>query len=477
MATMQKDVESYKKLLKNMKSNKGEDLYTHLIDVFGILMRHYPEDALDKIEEVSFLCKKKDSIKAEEFLKLSEEIRHRGASEAVAEFVQKAGKLFEKPQLEEGEEAPEKAVIGNVPDLLSMGKLFEWAGVTFGDNNFLLQKSLARLVEKTGVPKIRFWGKIYGTERDYYIAEGFVEGGDEGEGEDEKPADLEPRGTGVNQFVYWVTHDALSDWTQLPDLLPKFLGVSRQIKVVFTGNLERELMTNPFFGGKEKHYLRAQIARIHHGTTLIPRGLYKATEDDAKEIEQEEAEDDKKYTPETENQCDLSNWSHYPKGILKNCRVGHMDPEPVDGDEREPEEIMKIIEAKDPYDSRLKEISKDEEVEKGVSAWNIRLHGDKTRQPTLQGKTEHNGIVVVKSNRWPGSITLWKGNKWHQIYVGNGHKLESTRYFPISPPEVPSDPQDLEEQPEPNPLHVDEPQVENAEDGDKGEGDNEDAAE
>lgn len=55
MASMQKDVESYKKLLKDMKSTSGNDLYTHLVEVFGQLMRHYPEEALDKFEEVSHL--------------------------------------------------------------------------------------------------------------------------------------------------------------------------------------------------------------------------------------------------------------------------------------------------------------------------------------------------------------------------------------------------------------------------------------
>jgi len=36
----------------------------------------------------------------------------------------------------------------------------------------------------------------------------------------------------------------------------------------------------------EKHYLRAQIARISHSTTIIPKGLYKTVEDSEKEIEE-----------------------------------------------------------------------------------------------------------------------------------------------------------------------------------------------
>ena len=449
-----KDVESYKKMLKDMKSTKGDDLYSHLIEVFGHLMMHYPDEGLEKIEEVSYLCKNSQGIRMEDFLKTKEEIRFKDLSGTLGRYADTTGKLFSKPKTEEEEEPPEKAPVGNVPDLIKLGRLFEWAGIDFGEKEyFLLQKSLAKLAQKTGSSKIRFWGKIRGTERDYYIAEGVLEGG-EGEGEEEKPPEFEARGTGVNQFVYWVTHNSLSEWKQLPDLLPRDLKASRLIKVAFTGDLERKIITNPYFNGKEKHYLRAQIARIHHGTTLIPYGLFRPTEDDPKEIEANEGDDDNKYVPQTENQSTLPNWCHYPKSILKNWRVGHMDPEVPEGVEIEPEELLKQIEAKDPYEPRLKSVTKDSQVEDGIPAWSIKLYGDKERQPTLNNKTTHNGVVVVRSHRWPGSVTVWKGNKWFQIYVGSGLKYETQSYYPVSPPEIPVDPEDLPGNPEPNPLDL-----------------------
>lgn len=73
---------------------------------------------------------------------------------------------------------------------------------------------------------------------------------------------MEPRGTGVNKYVYWATNSPLDAWVQLPDLQPKDIKAAREIKVNFSGDLERKIITNPFFFGKEKHYLRAQIARI-----------------------------------------------------------------------------------------------------------------------------------------------------------------------------------------------------------------------
>jgi len=42
---------------------------------------------------------------------------------------------------------------------------------------------------------------------------------------------------------------------------------------MLTGDLNRRLVTNPAFNGREKEYLRAQIARIVHSTTLVPDGL------------------------------------------------------------------------------------------------------------------------------------------------------------------------------------------------------------
>lgn len=47
-----------------------------------------------------------------------------------------------------------------------------------------------------------------------------------------------------------------------------------------TGNLNAPLNTNPPFPGKERHFLRAQIARIAHNTTIAPAGLYGESQDE-----------------------------------------------------------------------------------------------------------------------------------------------------------------------------------------------------
>jgi hypothetical protein len=39
--------------------------------------------------------------------------------------------------------------------------------------------------------------------------------------------------------------------------VPNDLQAAREVKVSFTGDLERKIITNPFFFKREKHFLRA----------------------------------------------------------------------------------------------------------------------------------------------------------------------------------------------------------------------------
>ncbi len=225
--------------------------------------------------------------------------------------------------------------------------------------------------------------------------------------------------------------------------------------MLFTGNLEYEIITNLFIG-KEKQILRAQIARISHGTTVLPKGIYKlaeAEEEGGPQLEVEkldpENEEDNFKQPETEDQVSLENWVHYPKSVLLNNRTGHMEPEVPEGDEREPADILKDIVKKDPYEPRLKPVTEDEGVDGASTSWTVKLCGPKSRQ-TQWGKmgakgSVHYGVVVVKSLRWPGAMTCWKGTQQYQIYVGNGLKSEETSYYPVFPPEIPVDPVDMDE--------------------------------
>ena len=89
---------------------------------------------------------------------------------------------------------------------------------------------------------------------DYYIAEGTLEGGEAAEDAGEA---FEPRGTGINKYVYWACNSPVGEWTQLPELKPQDIKEARGIKHSFTGNLNEKIFTNPFYFGTESLYLRA----------------------------------------------------------------------------------------------------------------------------------------------------------------------------------------------------------------------------
>jgi hypothetical protein len=92
-----------------------------------------------------------------------------------------------------------------------------------------------------------------------------------------------------------------------------------------------------------------------------------------------------------------------------------LHPEPVledpDGDV---EEEKKKIEAKDPYEPRLKPISLDVKVKGGFAAWTIRQHGDKMTYANANPSypSQNYSVVVVKCNFWPGHFSFFNEGQW-----------------------------------------------------------------
>lgn len=277
---------------------------------------------------------------------------------------------FAGPQPEEeGGEVPEVAPVGFVQDLNASQRIFSWAGVSFGEQEaYRLQKSLKKFAAETNASQTRFFGKITGTQNDYYIVEATVEGGDDdaADGEEKEPGFDAKGATGVNQFTYFVSKDSMSSWTKLPDISPSQIKAARNIKVLFTGDLDRKIFTNPFFEGQEKHYLRAQIARIIQSTTLLPKGLWKATEDsETREIEAVEPEEGQNLIPNTSQMKDPAMWVHAKKSILNNCKTIHVQPTAPEGFEGEwdDETEMKKVVSADPYEPLLKPITDDSKIQ------------------------------------------------------------------------------------------------------------------
>ena len=118
---------------------------------------------------------------------------------------------------DQGEPA-DPAPIGYVPDLVADDLLFRKAGFGIGEKESYLvyaalKVSLAheKFVAARSAPFAKFWGKVFGRLRDYYVIETDVEV--------EQPEEIleshEPRKEGANKKIYFVTHDSSASLTSL----------------------------------------------------------------------------------------------------------------------------------------------------------------------------------------------------------------------------------------------------------------------
>ena len=306
----------------------------------------------------------------------------------------------------------------------------------------------------SGADAVRFAGKIFGTQNDYWVAMGRIPEAEE----NSKDPEVEPRGKGLNEIIFWVTDNLLNDWIQLPDCRPIHVKQARQIKHVFSGNLNAEVDTNPAFSGKERHLLRATLARIFHATAIAPKGLY---------VIDEEVPDLMKFGeefvfPKTEELKDIKAWGNVHGIILQAGRTTHMPPNVPEDDLPA---AMEELEAKDPTVERFRDIGEHALFAAEQPCWISKVVGDTQQYADASGAEGENvsfAVNIIKSLRWPGALTVSKGGKCTSIYVGHGMKKGDPSYNPIEPPTVQEDPEEEEEKPEPNPTT--EPPIEDEED-------------
>ncbi|KPJ17009.1 Radial spoke head protein 6-like A [Papilio machaon] len=92
--------------------------------------------------------------------------------------------------------------------------------------------------------------------------------------------------------VYWVCTSLGEPWVCLPDTTPQHVRVARLNVRVMTGDLDAEIQSFPPFEGTERHFLRAQIARIAAATSISPQGFYTfGSGEEEEDIDMEEAGD------------------------------------------------------------------------------------------------------------------------------------------------------------------------------------------
>jgi len=419
---------------------ESSNLYEHLAEVFARLIRSKPENPV-----VSF----------EELYKTVFRMQPHEDDTAVREpsATLEAAKKFKA--LAEAYNSTKETAGGDMPDLLDLANLLEWAGVSLGkEETFKVNLAIKKLVTDKNLKSVRFFGKIFGLEKDYMIVES--ERGDAVEeqqtelanSEDPKAHKALPKevGSGVNKYVYWVTSAPGEEWSRLPDATPESIQAARHIRKYLSGDLKRKIKSYPPFPGEEALFLRAQIARISASTVVSPVGYYKFDEEDempeggpAPVVLNTEFE-----WPSTEALLLPQNWVHHIPYILPQGRTVWVNPNPPkvvseDAEQDEEHEEPQIEPETGPQ--ILTNLADDVEVTADVPSWSIRVASN------LNAKYSP---VFLKSNRWPGAVTVGYSDRFVNIYVGYGLKELSRPYAPPKVPEEqkeyePSDPNDLVE--------------------------------
>lgn len=477
-----------------LKVDAGDgSLYEHLVRVVRKLAEDRPNDALNQLETLSMHLKSSalrppaSDYESRPLVPDKEAVRLREAW--CASLLQ----MMRQPI------SPLPACKVHVQNFAEDVQMFAWAGVGFGKQEaHTITISLRQLAEATpGLTELRLWGKIMGTESDYIIAEGTLEP----KGVEPPPQalpdspeyDVEPKGTGPNMHLYWVTSGGSAPWVALPSARASHIVAARNIKKLMTGNLDAPVNSAPWFPGRECDLLRAQIARITASTKLAPSGLFEpVAESEAWAINMVE---DSVYTtfPSTEP----VSWVHAAPCLLKTGRTTWPNLELDELNEKSEEkdfgaklkewkdalELEKNNEGEDDH-APLEGIEKDlaehapEDAAEQSPAWalkNVYLFG---------GEPRHYRVSFAKSRIWPGATSVAQYPKFANLYVGYGMKsadlvpLNNITKAPLrnTSPFSPLKPADIAEEPQDEP-EIEEPRPELPEEGSEGRSDAEDEEE
>ncbi|KAF5283948.1 hypothetical protein FQA39_LY17189 [Lamprigera yunnana] len=481
---------SAKMFLQQCSSLSGDNLYDHLTDVLNKILAERPENVIDFFEEYS------RKVKEKRFKPLNNHLEEVYVAPRKYTLAQKVVLLFKYQHENLPILSPEDEELVDMSkvDMLRLSYFFEQAGLGLPRTEmFSILLSLKKLIRTEPIKSIRFWGKILGSHKNYYVMEtelkedeltrrnelvdqqikveeikAIVEEEIQGEDKNEKvfwrelPAvptllyeePLEPPpelcGAGVNKKVYYVCNELGDEWNQLPDVTPKQIRVARQIKKSFTGLLNQEVITYPHFPGTERNYLRAQIARISAGSQISPLGFFTFKtfegadneEEGEGENETENAEEYEGKTNYTENKKyeplllrdlldkSMAFWVHHTLYILPQGRTAWWNPKLVAQNEESGDEEL------DEEESLTKAHIGDEPETGPPLLTPLSEDASLEAVPPWSVRLSSNlvpeyALIVVRSNLWPGAYCFsTQGKMFENIYIGYGHKYMAHNFTP-----------------------------------------------
>eukprot|EP00798_Chlamydomonas_sp_ICE-L_P017545 gene17545-23866_t len=407
--------------LKNLPTTEGNSIYEHLSRVLAKVLEDKPANAIDLLE--SSLLAKKPPYNPQEASPLVPPT----AGADAARTVQTAN-LFGYPDLpidpDSGEPIqPDDPNDYESEDVLNDGLLFDALGVGLGyEEMYNVSLAVKKLGEdaKRNVQTVRFFGKFFGLQADYYVFETTLKDPPEIPEAPEGQVPYEA-GTGVNNYTYFVCNYLGGPFSELPYVKPDEIKAARTIKKFLTGKLTSHVSTYPVFEGTEANYLRCQIARIAATTVCCPAGMFEADEEGAVEKNEEwEGLAGKDATVTTA-------WVHrYPHLKMQGrCELFKREP-PEDEDEpfEETEEEKEV--GPEPLAPLEKDVSLPDGGNPPAVAWT----------PLASSSSENikKQVGGLRSNLWPGAYMACKDKAFSNMYVGWG--IKTGPFVPLPPPSM-----------------------------------------
>ena len=424
----------------------------HLKELVKELVTLHKEDGYENFEEISMFVREKNT-KLDTFqYKLPPKVvkksfQHTPIEERIlTEFSLKKKNLS-------------KTIPNYMEDILQHSKLFEWGGVSFSDEEwYKIRMSMKKILLENDCEYLRFFGKIFGINSDYYIIQGLLKTYPM----HNPQVHVESRGNeGINRFTFWVSNSLLESWYELPDITHEQIVVSRRFKYHLTGDLNAKVKSFVSFPGKEMHLLKCQIIRILHSSCIVPKGYYKISENFKEQLEGKVTELDEEFkSPTFEEMKGLEgeSWVHEHAYIYPSGKV--IDPSVETQVDR-----LKGINEDEGY--KVKEGEGENVNEIDLKYWKVKVVGDQIMHNRANGDPMTHAVVLVKNLRWPGTLTVWKEEKFANIYIGHGIKAIGENYYPTQLQKIDKDPADLEEQKEPFP-EKEPPKSEEKKEGEEG---------
>ncbi|PNW83461.1 hypothetical protein CHLRE_05g242550v5 [Chlamydomonas reinhardtii] len=421
---MAADVGQALAFLQQVKTTQGASIYEGLKAALAKVLEDRPVNAVEALET--------SVLSTPPAANLSVPLVPAASAAAAAAAVAKAS-LFGDPEPvldpESGEPIdPDAPNEFECEDVEGDGDLLDGLGVGLGRQEmYAAMLAVKRLGEdaKRGVSTVRFFGKFFGTQADYYVFETTLQSNPDMPEAPEGTIPLEPYGEGVNAYIYFVSNTLGGPLQQLPYVTPEQIKASRLLRRYLTGRLDAPVSAFPAFPGNEANYLRALIARISAATVCCPRGFFTADDDSAELSANDE------WVPLKGREMALPvNWSHRYAHLKGQGRTVTHKRDPPD-EEEEPEKNFWTAEEMEAGPPPLATLDTDAPLPAAT--------GDKVPPPAWSpvfasaSVTTRNQVAGVRSNRWPGAVCACAGRHFTSMYVGWGIKAGG-EWSPCPPP-------------------------------------------